>query len=425
LELAKNLGARDAAADKLKEEICDGKEIAFKSAETYDPEDFPKDIFVYREKYEDLLDTRSRLTYRVLSAFGLLMLTLLLGYYWISPIFMCYIFYVWYTLPDFQRLYVEVRAITALESYERDSRPLPDRAQMPVLGKLYRLEYYVLINNVYMDNCTLHDTLPKVYESLVTKGLIDEMLENRDLVSSALYNELISRKTLNTQSPALATLASRCDYIDQSPGYMLSEGTSVSRSTVKLTSFQISSCSVPLFQAKVTSISFSTGTESTIQISQPSMPLLSRPSVSIRQGLTIPNAQKWRLVLDFVLLVIVCTGLILAVGSILYPGVLSDLRSDLLPATGMSDETFDDSLYYSYESCAAGNYSHPSLLKTNQHIENGWRAHDTLKTERIRSTSPIMDSQTSRYLRAEKIMMQWTQQEQDPEPAGPEFLQND
>lgn len=385
--------------------------------QTYTPNNLPADIFVYRQSYDTVTDNYTRTLLSATFAALFAYLFQLFEFPYLSLLCVSVLICTLYQYaPGKGTIYVEVRAKTSIECLESDSRPLPDRSSQPVLGALYRLEYYVLVNNAIMPNNMVSDFYPDVYEDLFGKGLLDECLQHRDLISSALYNELITRKTVSASLPALSTLASRCDYIDQAPRFLMMEGSSISRCTVKLASLQLTSCSVPLFQAKVTSVSFSTGTESTTPTSsQNTRPSRTRSRFN-RSRLGIRNVLQSRWLYRFVFLVIAFIGLILIVESILFLAVPNDTRSDPRPASGGSDATFGDSLSSFSESSGDELCSPLSTLPPHPVTRSGSNQPGTRKTGKINLTPLTMDSVTSRSKRAIQLLnrlMKWRRTDSD------------
>lgn len=406
--------------------MAEGRKIESPVEETYVPNPLPGDIFVFRHIYDEVdgqtaYDPLLLFVYLVCTVVCVEMTNFTSGsfaaLYAMLSLLCVYSAYNSKITNVDTASNVEVRASTTCIQHEHDNRPLPDRSQKLVAGSLYRLEYYVLINGIVRSSDELYERHPIVYDSLLSKGLIQDQLPNGDLISSSLYNELISRKTLNTQAPALSTLASRCDYIDQSPLYLLTEGTSVSRSTVKLTSLQIGSCHVPVFQTRVASELICTDTEYTIN----ALRLSTQPSRTRSRSDESPehsqNERRWALGFLSILSIIACILLTLLVASICYQAVQNGSHSDPRPASDGSDAPYDDLPHYSSESCKSVSSLLPSTQLLTPALKNGLTVPDTVKTGNLSSTKLIMDLQPNR-LRNQKKKKQVPQDEVKPELVG-------
>ena len=229
--------------------------------------------------------------------------------------------------------------------------------------------------------------------------LIQEELVQPDIISTSLYNELVNRKTTASTSPALTTLASRCDYVNQSPDLLLNQGVSTTRCTIKLVSMQLDGVLTPLFQPKTTSVSLNSDTGYMTRTYAPNMPQLKRTSESHPRSLEIQKGLLLLFLFLFIALAMYYTGQIQWTALILHQDVRKDSRSDHPPAKGMCDVVFEDSQYYFSVNSRQEDYLPPSPSRQISVTRPGYKAPDTQKTVKSNSEPRTMDL-TTRQKRA-------------------------
>jgi len=385
------------------EEELEAREISFKPVDTYDVQKLPSDIFVYR-----CIQTGSRdfkppnISFLWVFAFILIQAFSKWSLLALIP-FSGYVLY--HSIVTGKSTVFTVRATTTYYGPETDSRPLPDRSRVALLGDLYTLCYYVQIDNrlkflrvgpTTIATDVLKEDYPEIYKRLKECGLIQDLLVESDVISSSHYNELVTRKTVNATDPGLSTLASRCDYLSMAPDLLLQDGVSVARCTVKVASCQITSVSTPIFRAKTTSLLISMATEFMMQASPQGMRRSRKGSWCGLRYQGMPIGLWLLLLLLFIAILTACIVLIPRTQSTYLQAVPKGSHSGPRPASAVSDAVSGDSPNYSSSSYKLEDSYPPSQTQVIYHSQPGFPPPDTQSSAKSSLKVPITEMEFER-----------------------------
>lgn len=171
------------------------------------------------------------------------------------------------------KTYYEIRARTNFVADEKEDRPICDRSKMLTKGKVYSLSYYVRVHYLFYNDIQAHGFDWSLHALSVIDPFFSAFCERNHLscstpeyVSTSLFNEIVSRKTLFSEDPQVVPLAQRMDGLPTNMYYLQKLGLNVGICTLKLFKLMhLGTHNQHFHLLRLTRDQYNTGTYSTTQ----------------------------------------------------------------------------------------------------------------------------------------------------------------